>query len=39
MEAFMRFWDDPTQIEALLEELEAERQRILAEEAPDRLID
>jgi len=34
MEAFMRFWDDPTQIEALLNELENERQRILAEEAP-----
>jgi multiple sugar transport system substrate-binding protein/raffinose/stachyose/melibiose transport system substrate-binding protein len=34
MDAFMRFWDDPTQIDALLEELEAERQRILAEEAP-----
>jgi multiple sugar transport system substrate-binding protein/raffinose/stachyose/melibiose transport system substrate-binding protein len=31
MDAFMRFWDDPTQIDALLEELEAERQRILAE--------
>jgi multiple sugar transport system substrate-binding protein/raffinose/stachyose/melibiose transport system substrate-binding protein len=31
MEAFMRFWDDPTLIDQLLEELEAERQRILAE--------
>ncbi|MBP1703324.1 MAG: putative transporter substrate binding protein [Chloroflexi bacterium] len=31
MDAFMRFWDDPTQLDALLEELEAERQRILAE--------
>jgi multiple sugar transport system substrate-binding protein/raffinose/stachyose/melibiose transport system substrate-binding protein len=31
MDAFMRFWDDPSQIDALLKELEAERQRILAE--------
>jgi multiple sugar transport system substrate-binding protein/raffinose/stachyose/melibiose transport system substrate-binding protein len=33
MDGFMRFWDDPTQIDQILEELEAERQRILAEES------
>ncbi len=31
MEAFMRFWDDPTQIMQLLQQLEEERQRLLAE--------
>jgi multiple sugar transport system substrate-binding protein/raffinose/stachyose/melibiose transport system substrate-binding protein len=31
MEAFMRFWDDPTQIQELLQGLEEERQRLLAE--------
>jgi len=31
MDAVKRFWDDPTQLDALLEELGAERQRILAE--------
>ena len=32
MNAMMRFWDDPSQIDQLLDELEQERQRILAEE-------
>jgi ABC-type glycerol-3-phosphate transport system substrate-binding protein len=32
MDAFMRFWDDPASIDQLLEELEAERLRILEEE-------
>ncbi len=31
MNAMMRFWDDPSQIDQLLDELEQERQRILAE--------
>jgi len=31
MEAFMRFWDDPTQLPELLQQLEEERQRLLAE--------
>lgn len=31
MEAIMRFLDDPSQIQKLLEDLEAERQRLLAE--------
>lgn len=31
MEGFMRFWDDPTQIDKILADLEAERQRILSE--------
>ncbi len=31
MEAFMKFLDDPAQIQALLEQLEAERQRLLEE--------
>lgn len=31
MDGFMRFWDDPASIDQILEELEAERQRILEE--------
>lgn len=31
MDGFMRFWDDPTQIDQILADLEAERQRILSE--------
>ncbi|GIV70132.1 ABC transporter substrate-binding protein [Caldilinea sp.] len=31
MDGMMRFWDNPDQIDQILEELEAERQRILAE--------
>jgi multiple sugar transport system substrate-binding protein/raffinose/stachyose/melibiose transport system substrate-binding protein len=31
MDAMMRFWDDPTQLDQILEELEAERQRVVAE--------
>jgi multiple sugar transport system substrate-binding protein/raffinose/stachyose/melibiose transport system substrate-binding protein len=31
MDGFMRFWDDPTQIDRILADLEAERQRILSE--------
>lgn len=31
MEAFMRFWDDPTQLMQLLQQLEEERLRLLAE--------
>jgi hypothetical protein len=31
MDGFMRFWDDPTQLMTILEELEAERLRILEE--------
>ena len=33
MDGFMRFWDDPSSIDKILADLEAERQRILAEEA------
>jgi multiple sugar transport system substrate-binding protein/raffinose/stachyose/melibiose transport system substrate-binding protein len=33
MDGFMRFWDDPSSIDQILEDLEAERQRILEEEA------
>jgi multiple sugar transport system substrate-binding protein/raffinose/stachyose/melibiose transport system substrate-binding protein len=33
MDGFMRFWDDPDSIDQILEELEAERQRILEETA------
>jgi hypothetical protein len=33
MEGFMRFWDDPSQIDAILAFLEAERLRILEEES------
>ncbi len=33
MEGFMRFWDDPSQIDTILADLEAERLRILEEEA------
>lgn len=33
MNGFMRFWDDPTSIDQILEELEAERLRILEEAA------
>lgn len=32
MEGFMRFWDDPTQIDQILADLEEERLRILEEE-------
>jgi ABC-type glycerol-3-phosphate transport system substrate-binding protein len=32
MDGFMRFWDDPSLIDKILEELEAERQRLLTEE-------
>jgi multiple sugar transport system substrate-binding protein/raffinose/stachyose/melibiose transport system substrate-binding protein len=32
MDGFMRFWDDPASIDQILEDLEAERQRILEEE-------
>jgi ABC-type glycerol-3-phosphate transport system substrate-binding protein len=32
MDGFLRFWDNPSQIDQILEDLEAERQRILAEE-------
>lgn len=31
MDGFMRFWDDPKSIDQILSDLEAERQRILAE--------
>ncbi|MCK6628291.1 MAG: ABC transporter substrate-binding protein [Anaerolineae bacterium] len=31
MDGFMRFWDDPSSIDQILEDLEAERQRILEE--------
>lgn len=33
MDGFMRFWDDPDSIDQILEQLEAERLRILEEEA------
>lgn len=33
MDGFMRFWDDPTQIDQILADLEAERLRILEEES------
>jgi hypothetical protein len=33
MDGFMRFWDDPSSIDQILEDIEAERQRILEEEA------
>jgi len=32
MDAFVRFWDDPSSIDALLEELEADRVRIAEEQ-------
>lgn len=31
MDAMMRFWDDPSQLDQILDELEQERQRIVAE--------
>jgi len=33
MDGFMRFWDNPAQIDQILADIEAERQRILEEEA------
>ncbi len=33
MDAFMAFWDDPSSIDSLLEELDADRQRIAEEQA------
>lgn len=33
MDGFMRFWDDPSQAESILEELESERQALLETEA------
>ena len=33
MDGFMRFWDDPSQIDQILADIEAERLRILEEEA------
>ena len=33
MDGFMRFWDDPSSIDQILEDLEAERQRNLEESA------
>jgi len=35
MDAMMRFWDDPSQLDQILDELEQERQRILAEGAEE----
>lgn len=32
MDGFMKFWDDPSQLDQILEELEAARQRILEEQ-------
>ena len=32
MDGFMKFWDDPSQLDKILEELEAARQRILEEQ-------
>jgi multiple sugar transport system substrate-binding protein/raffinose/stachyose/melibiose transport system substrate-binding protein len=32
MDGFMKFWDDPSQLDQILEDLEAARQRILEEE-------
>lgn len=32
MDGFMKFWDDPSQLDKILEEMEAARQRILEEE-------
>ena len=34
MAGFVRFWNNPDDLDAILNDLEAERQRILAEEAP-----
>lgn len=31
MEGFMRFWDNPDDLDTILADLEAERQRLLAE--------
>jgi ABC-type glycerol-3-phosphate transport system substrate-binding protein len=34
MEGFMKFWDDPKQLDKILADLEAARQRILTEQTP-----
>jgi multiple sugar transport system substrate-binding protein/raffinose/stachyose/melibiose transport system substrate-binding protein len=34
MDGFMKFWDNPSQLDQILEELEAARQRILEEQTP-----